>query len=76
MAAKNYAYLAMDMGTGKTLVAINEIFRRKCASVLIICPKSVIDVWVDELERHASNQDYVITPLKKGTSSDKAQAYG
>ncbi len=70
---KDFAYLAMDMGTGKTLVAINEMMRRGCQSVLIICPKSVIDVWVDELERHAPKWDRVVVPLKKGGSSDKAK---
>jgi len=65
------AYLAMEMGTGKTLVAINEILETKAMRSLIVCPKSVIDVWEDEFERHCATPP-LLSILTKGTARDKA----
>ena len=44
--------LDMDMGTGKTRVAIECMKARPDVSkVLIVCPKAVIPVWVDQIGR-------------------------
>ena len=46
--------LAMEMGTGKTRVAIEHIRRHGCRRTLILAPLSVVDhVWPDEVEKHA-----------------------
>lgn len=70
---KPYGYLAMEMGTGKTLVSLNEILVREPRRTLIMCPKTVIDVWVDEFATHAPGCDHFIIPLVKGTSKFKAE---
>ena len=48
------ALLAMDMGTGKSAVAIAALEQRGCASVLILCPKSVASVWPEQFAKHAT----------------------
>lgn len=64
--------LAMGMGTGKTFATIGLIENRAGKTILIICPKSVIDVWPQEFEKH-SNKHYEVCTLKKGTGSDKKE---
>ena len=41
--------LAMDMGTGKTRVALSCASSVKPSRTLVICPKSVIPVWEEQL---------------------------
>lgn len=55
--------LFMDMGTGKTKVAIDLLFAKGFRRVLIICPKAVIDVWPTEFEKYA-NKPYRMVPIK------------
>lgn len=47
--------LADDMGLGKTIQAIAAIeeglFLSKFSSVLIVCPKTIVSVWVQELSK-------------------------
>ena len=69
------AYLAMEMGTGKTLVIINEILQEignGHHKFLIVCPKSVLDVWAAEFACHASGYKVPVVILKKGTNKQKA----
>lgn len=47
------AMLSMDMGTGKSKVAVNIAVNGQCATVLVICPLSVVDVWPSEFRKHA-----------------------
>jgi len=61
------AMLALDMGTGKTKVAIDVINGLKAKTVLIVCPKSVVTVWPSEFAKH-SWAPYLITPLGNGLS--------
>lgn len=57
-AAFDFAYdlesvgLFMDMGTGKTKVAINLMVNWGCYLSLILCPKSVVPVWPNEFKEH------------------------
>lgn len=82
-------YLAMAMGTGKTKVAIDLIQNRGHKNVFVFCPKSVINVWPAEFEKHHvgnKNADYRITAsthrrVKKRVNKmrqdhEKAQALG
>lgn len=49
--------LAMEMGTGKTRVALEYLKRNHCASTLILCPLSVVPhVWHQEARIYLSNQ--------------------
>jgi len=44
--------LAMEMGTGKTLAALELLSRWRCDDVLVLCPKSVVPVWPEEVAKH------------------------
>lgn len=45
--------LAFEQGLGKTLTAIALMIAREKERVIIICPKSLIPVWVNELKEKA-----------------------
>lgn len=53
------AMLAIPMGGGKGLAAIALAENYVAARVLVVCPKSVVDVWRPEFETHAV-RDYRI----------------
>jgi SNF2 family DNA or RNA helicase len=60
---KNFAYF-MEMGTGKTKVAIDNaayLFKEKQIQLLIvIAPNSVYQNWIKEIETHCPVEDYNI----------------
>lgn len=67
--------LALGMGCGKTKVTIDLIQNRKHDTVLILCPKSVIDTWVEEYPKHAADGVPVhIEACNKGTVKQKKEA--
>ena len=74
--AKNYAYF-MEMGTGKTKVAIDNAcwlyLQNKIKHVFVIAPKTVYLNWLKEIETHAS-VDYNIWTWK--VDSDKLFNFG
>lgn len=70
---KECSYLAMDCGTGKTLVAIQDILATKAMKVLILCPKCVIPVWPNELKIHAPGYAMAVAALNKGTGKKKLE---
>lgn len=47
------AMLALDMGTGKSRVAIDVINNVGAVRVLITCPTTVMDVWPEQFETHS-----------------------
>lgn len=50
----NAVMLDLDMGCGKTRVAIDTIWQRRDSfRVLVVCPKAVIPVWRENLEKFA-----------------------
>lgn len=57
------AGLLMDMGTGKTKVAIDLIVNSNDEKVLIICPDKVVRVWPKEFDKHA-NGEFVVVPCE------------
>lgn len=62
--------LAMEMGTGKSAVAIALAENWKCKRVLVVCPKAVIPVWRREFRKHCSS-DYQILPCETGNAMQK-----
>jgi len=62
--------LAMDMGTGKSAVAVTLAQIWECRRILVLCPKSVVGVWPREFLKHAGD-DFDVLPLIKGTNTDK-----
>lgn len=68
--------LAMDMGTGKSKVAIDLIQQSKGNNryrALIICPKSVLSVWPHEFQKRGAWDALRIKILDKGTTEKKAK---
>lgn len=57
------AMLNMAMGTGKTLVACGLFHNIQARNILIVCPKSVMTVWPDQIDRHIGRGYYNIYPL-------------
>lgn len=57
------AGLLMDMGTGKTKVAIDLLINSDDEKVLIICPDKVVRVWPKEFEKH-SNGEFTVVPCE------------
>ncbi len=66
------AMLNMGMGTGKSATAIALMANRGAKRVLIVCPKSVINVWRGQLEKHCP-VDFMFTALNKGNSKKNAE---
>lgn len=65
--------LDMEMGTGKTRVAIDVAFARKdVRSVLVVCPKAVVPVWRENLEKF-STTPYYCWDQQKGTIKAKTE---
>ena len=63
--------LAMEMGTGKTKVAIDLMDTHGYRRVLILCPLSVVaGVWPGEFARH-SPAPWTVLPLARATVKDK-----
>lgn len=69
------ALLAMDMGTGKSKVAIDLAVNWGCKMILILCPKSVLNVWAREFKLHGPD-DWRVLVLNKGTVAIKQQIAG
>jgi SNF2 family DNA or RNA helicase len=65
--------LAMDMGTGKSKVAVDIACSRGYQRILIVCPRSVLGVWPREFERHAECSMNVVAP-RKGTIPKRSAA--
>lgn len=61
----------MDMGTGKSKVAIDLIVNRNNQKILLVCPKRVIKVWPKQFYIHSDGINVI--PLVKGTGTDKAK---
>mgnify|MGYP001255469827 CR=1 FL=1 len=67
---KPAALLNMDMGTGKSAVAIRYLEARNCRRVLILCPKSVAQVWPGQFATHGTIPWKVVT-LDDGSINDR-----
>lgn len=66
--------LDMDMGTGKTRVAIDTAFARDdCYRVLVVCPKAVVGVWRENLKKFAPDSNWACWDMQKGSVKAKAE---
>lgn len=64
--------LDMEMGTGKTRVAIDAIMARpEVRCVLVVCPKAVMGVWPRELAKYAEEGSYCTFQRKAGETVRK-----
>lgn len=63
---------AHSMGCGKSFESVYVADKMDAKRVLIMCPKSVIDVWPKEFGKHAK-RDYEFCLLKKGSVAKKTE---
>lgn len=71
---RNACMLDMDMGTGKTRVAIDVAFAKENVyRVLVVCPKAVVGVWRENLQKFAPDNNWQCWDLQKGTVKSKAE---
>ena len=69
--------LDMDMGTGKTRVAIDTAYARKDVyRVLVVCPKAIRDnhVWRTNLQKFAPDHNWQCWDESKGTVAAKVDS--
>ena len=69
----NAVMLALDMGVGKTKIAIDLVINKGWMRTLILCPKSVVQVWPTEFERHGARPVGCLA-LDEGTMEQRADA--
>lgn len=70
-----YVMLNMDMGTGKTRVAIDTVFEREDVNlVLVVCPKAVVPVWRTNLAKFKDTECWTCWDVTKGTVSSKTES--
>ena len=65
--------LALDMGTGKSKVSVDLVINKGWMRVLVLCPKSVVQVWPAEFERHGARPVGCLA-LDEGTMKQRAEA--
>ena len=66
--------LNMDMGTGKTRVAIDvSMDRIDVSRILVVCPKAVLSVWPRELDKHNGDRRYEVYVRQGGKIADEAK---
>ena len=69
-----HCMLDMEMGTGKTRVAIDTVFARKNTyRILVVCPKAVIGVWREKNKKFAPDKNWACYDPQKGTIKTKAE---
>jgi SNF2 family DNA or RNA helicase len=64
--------LGLDMGTGKSKVAIDLIVNRNLRVVLIVCPKSVVSVWPLQFSTH-SPITFTVCALSEGRIEERRE---
>lgn len=70
------ALLDAKMSAGKTKIIFDLIHIMKHCSILVLCPKAVIPVWVTEHAKHYPGNDLRVVPLNKGTTAKRASVIG
>jgi SNF2 family DNA or RNA helicase len=64
--------LAMGMGAGKSATAVALLEAWDCSLVLIVCPKSVIPVWPQQIAEHGGSTWHVL-PLDRGSIAERTK---
>lgn len=80
MELKGVGALLMEPRTGKTKVAIDFVSMAhqvgKCNRVLVVCPASIMDVWVDEIAMHCPFRYRITIWDKKGRKKVDLPRFG
>lgn len=67
--------LDMEMGTGKTRVAIDvALAKADVKKILIVCPKAVIGVWRENLTKFYPQGGWICWDERKGSVKSKAES--
>jgi len=67
--------LAMEMGTGKTLVSLGLIAQNTNRAAVVLAPKRVVRVWPSEIKKHLERPDeWHVLPLAEGPTTKRAKA--
>lgn len=67
--------LAMEMGTGKTLVSLGLIAQNTKRAAIVLAPKRVVRVWPNEIKKHLEHpDDWLVLPLAEGPTTKRATA--
>lgn len=61
------------MGTGKSKIVLDICHNRSYQTVLVVCPKPIVPVWVQQVERHLPQTDWLAVPLDTGSTRRNAQ---
>jgi len=64
--------LFLDMGAGKSRIAVDLADRWDCNRVLLICPKGVLSVWPEEVVRWSRRPWYVVAPDQRDSKGKAA----
>jgi len=56
--------VSLDMGLGKTILALRSVFELQKSPILIVAPSSLLFQWKSELERHFGYEDAKIITSK------------
>lgn len=68
------AILAMEMGTGKTLVSLGLIAENTQRAAIVLAPKRVVRVWPSEIKKHLERPDeWLVLPLAEGPTAKRAK---
>jgi len=69
LAKRGYGALLLDTRTGKTKIAVDWLSwlaqNRGVDTVVVICPRLAMDVWIDELEKNWWGPDYQLYDLRR-----------
>jgi len=70
---KPAALLAMEMGTGKTLCAIQRILATRVMKTLVVAPLAVCEVWPEEWSEHTDGMPHELVTLDQNGSPKRAK---
>lgn len=63
--------LAMDMGTGKSRTAVSLLDGWGSSLAVIVCPRSVVNVWPNQFALHSERDWHVVAPPNRKTVAQR-----
>lgn len=63
--------LAMDMGTGKSRTAVSLLDGWGSLTAVIVCPRSVVNVWPNQFALHSERDWHVVAPPNRKTVAQR-----
>lgn len=72
-AAGEGCLLEYGMGSGKTKITIDVLQNINCGPVLVVCPKSVVQNWANEVRKHGVPGRFDVLTLDKYSVAKRAE---